>query len=57
MLEVSFSAENKSFIIRGDDLKIIWWLVLFTQDLGILILTRFPKLVNLSVLLYVTCTI
>lgn len=56
MLEVSFRAENKSFIIRGDDLK-IWWLVLFTQDLGILILTQFPKLVNLSVLLYVTCTI
>lgn len=40
ILEFSFNTENKSFIIRKDDLEIIWWLVLFPQDLGILILTH-----------------
>lgn len=34
MLEVYFSAENnKSSMITRDDLKMIWWLVLFLQDL------------------------
>lgn len=33
MFEVYFSAENKSSMIRRDDLKMIWWLVLFLQNL------------------------
>lgn len=34
MFEVYFSAEkNKSSAIKRDDLKMIWWLVLFLQQI------------------------
>lgn len=52
--------KNKSSMITKYDLKMIWWLVLFLQDLcrSFNFNILFPKHDNLKVsFLYVTCTI
>lgn len=49
MFEVYFSAENKSSMMRRDDLKMIWWLVLSAKSLQIFNFNiLFPKHDNLK---------